>query len=125
MGYFIPTDLKPGFAFYPGLDEYMLGRKDTEDLTPFDGSSVFTKEVLKTSNRYWIAIVVKVKLSDGTTYDASKKFAALEKFAENNWDYFMDRSYDPRVEKEAYQKDINTKGLEFREFLEKLAKQKD
>jgi len=125
IGYSIPADLKPGFAFYPGLDHYMLEGEDVEDLAAFDGSSESTREVLKTSNRYWVAMVVKVRLSDGTVYDASKKFAALEDYVQHNWDYFMDRPYDPRVAKEAYQKDINTKGLEFRDFLEKLAKQKN
>jgi hypothetical protein len=125
MGYSSGSPIRPRITFYPGLEHFMLDSEDTEDLSPFDASNESDKKVLTLSSRYWVAMVTKVKLSDGTTYDASKKFAILEQYTRDNWDYFSNRSNDSQVGNETRQKDVDTKGTEFRAFLERLAQQRN
>ena len=53
-------------------------------LVPYSKTLGKESGLSNTSNRIWIVMVVKVELSDGTTYDASKNFDRLKKFIDGS-----------------------------------------
>ena len=82
-GYNCPFKMKKNIFFVPLMTFSSLYQdEDAEDLVAFEEQKA-GKTILHWSNKIWLAMVVKAKLSDGTTYDASKKYNALKKFIDD------------------------------------------
>lgn len=88
-GYNIPAKMNENFFFVPlmtiSADDWLNER--TENLVAFDEKNL-GRSVLRLSNKIWIVMITKVKLSDGTNYDASKKYDELEKFFDKQFDEY-------------------------------------
>jgi hypothetical protein len=83
-GYDIPCTVNEGQVFTPWMSGAMV--RDEYDLISLTASQAEKYGFTYPRNRIWIVMVVKVTLSDGTIYDASDKYATLEKF----FDEFVD-----------------------------------
>ena len=82
-GYEGTFEFKNTSDFQPGMSHYSFSGESEEDLIPYDQNKGLQSQVSHTSNKLWIVMVVRVKLSDGTVYDATKKYEQLEKFLES------------------------------------------
>jgi hypothetical protein len=92
-GYEATIELPENIFFVPLMT---ISSKDTElldGLAAFDLKKV-EKQIPPKLNRVWVAIVTKVKLSDGTTYDASKKYSRLLSFLDEMYEQERANGYD-------------------------------
>ncbi len=112
-GYGVSAEMKENFFFVPLMTMSRQDGREREPLATFDGKAA-GKSFLYPKNKIWIAMVTKVKLSDGTTYDASKKYQELESFLYNQWELFA----ESEIDLDQYEQNV-------REFVEKLMTQKN
>lgn len=114
-GYTIPATMNENFFFVPlatmSADDWLGDRNDS--LLAFDEKKV-GKTVLHPANKIWIAMIVKAKLSDGTVYDASKKYDELTAFLNKQFD-----EYD------SGQITMDEREQKLRDFINKLMKAKN
>jgi hypothetical protein len=111
-GYEKSFDVKKDQRFSPGMARYSFPDDALDGLIPFDHNKGLQSHVTSPRNKIWIVMVVKVKLTDGTVYDATKKFEQLEKFLSE-----MDRTSmisAPRLKE---------RETELREYISKLMTQ--
>lgn len=82
QGYEVRFDLvEKGFS--PLMTISSRSSELADMLDAFDAKKV-QKAFPRKVNRSWLAIVVKVKLSDGTTYDANEEYSKLDEFLKQN-----------------------------------------
>lgn len=110
-GYDIPYKMKENMFFVPLMSMSARHGDDKDSLAPFEEKRA--GEILYTKNRIWIAMVTKVRLSDGTTYDASKEYQELENFIDKQ-----------REEFESATINLDQRERNLREFVEKLMSKK-
>ena len=102
QGYDIPFKMKKNIFFVPLMTFSSLYQdEDAENLVAFDEQKAGKSILQNWSSKIWLAMVVKVKLSDGTTYDASKKYNELKKFLDDQDENPSSSSavLDPREQK--------------------------
>jgi len=112
-GYGGSAEIKENFFFVPLMTMLRQEGREKETLATFDEKGA-GKSFLYPKNKIWIGMVTKVKLSDGTTYDASKKFQELESFLDNQWELFAESKID-----------LDQRERNVREYVEKLMSQKN
>jgi hypothetical protein len=78
-GYSGGGPIMEGMRFFP-LMSYSTFNDPYVPASLLDDVSAKKVRFTNLSNKFWLAMVVKVKLSDGRTYDATKKFKELEAF---------------------------------------------
>jgi hypothetical protein len=114
-GYNIPATVNENMFFLPlmtiSADDW-LGER-TEDLVTFDEKTI-GKEYLYPASKIWIAMVVKVKLSDGAVYDASKKYDELTKFLYHQFEEYRSGTID-----------LDQREQKLRTFVDNLMKSKN
>jgi len=76
----VPFDKNHNQPFVPWGSESRLPPEEDIDDAPLELLKAQQWGIAPTRNRVFIAMVVKVKFSDGTTYDVSKKYGELRKF---------------------------------------------
>lgn len=81
-GYNVPVIVNKNDRFFSGRSVFTSTDLQTGNLVPFDEGVAREAGITLYSNRIWIIFVTKVKLSDGSTYDATSKFNLLEKFCQ-------------------------------------------
>lgn len=109
QGYSHPSEVNKNKIFAPLMTNWTLTDEDTAELIPFDEKKAAQSGIFYTSNKIWIVMVVKVKLSDGTTYDVSQKFELLNKFIDTlNLNSTMSA------------KELGIKEQQLRDFISKL-----
>lgn len=108
-GYEKSFDVKKDQRFSPGMTQYPFPDEILDGLIPFDQNKGLQSHVSSPRNKIWIVMVVKVKLSDGTVYDATKKFEQLEKFLSE-----IDSTSIPSADR------LNEREIKLREFVSKL-----
>ncbi len=81
-GYGSPSTVSGGQVFAPGMTDYTIPDEEIAKIRPFNESLAQKSGILNAPNRIWIVMIVKVKLSDGSTYDASQKLKSLSDFLE-------------------------------------------
>lgn len=75
-----PSIVTPGRTFSPGVVDYTLSDEEMANLDSFNLSLASKIGIISRPTRFWVVMVVNVRLSDGTTYDASHKFNQLSDF---------------------------------------------
>lgn len=81
-GYSSPSTVNESQLFAPGMTDYTIPDEERARIRPFNESLAQKSGILNIPNKIWIVMIVKVKLSDGSTYDVSQKFKSLSDFVE-------------------------------------------
>ena len=79
-GYTSPAEVREDWLFAPSLQYSTLVNIDKKRLVAYEPKVARDSGIANPSNKIWLVMVVKVKLSDGTIYDTSKDFERLTKF---------------------------------------------
>ncbi|QQS32974.1 MAG: hypothetical protein IPM50_15230 [Acidobacteriota bacterium] len=108
-GYSSPSTVNQGFVFAPGGTYDALSSEKVIDVLPFDDSIARESGIMNVHNKIWIVMIVKVNLSDGSTYDASQKFRSLSDFVEK-----------PYSKVGLTEGELITREQQLREFVSKL-----
>ncbi|QQS32980.1 MAG: hypothetical protein IPM50_15260 [Acidobacteriota bacterium] len=108
-GYSSPAIVNQGFVFAPGGTYDALSSEKVFDVRPFDDSIARKSGIMNVHNKIWIVMIVKVKLSDGSTYDVSQKFKSLSNFVEK-----------PYSKVGMSEDELITREQQLREFVSKL-----
>lgn len=105
-GFETVIDLYGKKPFRGGTSRSPIWLENSLGLVPFDQNKALQTIVSQTKNKLWIVMIVKVKLSDGTVYDASEKYEQL-----NN--YIKSRSKAKKDDLHQWENDL-------RQFISKL-----
>jgi hypothetical protein len=108
-GYSHPSAVNKGQIFGPGMTDHTLPFEEKIKILPFDDSLAKKSGITNITNKIWIVMIVKVKLSDGSNYDASQKFSLLSDFVEK-----------PYSKVGMSPADLRTREQQLREFVSKL-----
>lgn len=69
-----------GHVFSPGVRDYTLAETDVRNLDSFDEAIARKTGIISRPNHLWVVMIINVKLSDGTVYDASRTYSKLSEF---------------------------------------------
>lgn len=108
-GYSHPSTVNEGQIFVPGMIDHTIPFEGKIKILPFDDSLAKKSGITNITNKIWIVMIVKVKLSDGSTYDTSQKFNLLSDFVEK-----------PYSKVGMSPGDLSTREQQLREFVSKL-----
>jgi hypothetical protein len=75
-----PSTVTVGRTFSPGVTDYTLPEQEMANLAKFDKVAASKNGIISRPNRFWVVMVTNVRLSDGTVYDASRKYELLNDF---------------------------------------------
>ena len=108
-GYSHPAQVNKNMVFAPLTTYDTLSGKNIGDLISFDKNYAEQSGISSKSNKIWIAMVVKVTLSNGTVYDVSEKFALLNRFID-----------ELELNSSMSNEELNNKEKQLREFISQL-----
>lgn len=82
-GYSHPAEFNKNVVFSPFMILPTISGADTKNLTPFNEKEATKLGITDLSNKIWVIMIVKVKMSNGVIYDATDKYKKLEKFLDD------------------------------------------